>query len=598
MKMGSMVGAVAQQAPVAGFLIALGLAGFVGAQDRSEQLSDPVSVASEGIGDVLTEARALIETDLDGAIGAYERLLTERVSELNDQWLAEAHFGLGLAYYHKTFYGLAKDHFSQALLTDYGQTNADMQVDIYNNLGVVNDLLRQYDAAISSYQQALEIESDRGRPIEMAEIYSNISLIYYNLGQWEDALAELDRAKSLLSNSDAPLVQGLIYQNQAINFYALERFDQYLDVIQKALGIYQANEAITQELQIIYNLTEDGFRRTRDLDEIADFIKEGAAKAQLNDVGIMQAYFLLQAGKLALLEGQPGIAINDFNRAIERFESLGFEPQNFPDDLYLNLIEAYARVGEVDEMMLALGDFREAELAREMAVQRTSVNELKTRLAFNEQASQLQSRTIQLQAQQVQTLRLAFVLIVVLVILVGFLIYHRARLNRLQSLYELNQQSLRRYRHRVKDGETVDRMSVSETGGEAARHKEDASPEGTRGKEWAFRRIEKAMREDRLYRHSGMTLSDFSDRVKLTKRLISESVNAFSDSTFPEYLNQFRVIHAMERLDDSASDHMSIGQILDEAGFSSRSAFYVAFKKACGMTPKEYRQASKRKSAS
>lgn len=191
MKTASMGRLVSMKAFVLVLLFSFGLAHLVAAQDPSQQTSDQVSSLFQGVEEMLAEARAMIGTDLDGAIGAYKTLLTERLLELNDQWLAQAHFGLGLAFYHKTFYNLAKDHFDQALSTEHGQTNADMRVNIYNNLGVVNDLLRQYDAAIYSYQQALELESDRGRPIEMAEIYSNISLIYYNLGQWDDALSEL-----------------------------------------------------------------------------------------------------------------------------------------------------------------------------------------------------------------------------------------------------------------------------------------------------------------------------------------------------------------------------------------------------------------------
>lgn len=401
----------------------------------------------------------------------------------------------------------------------------------------------------------------------------------------------------MLSGLDAPLQQGLVYQNQAINFYALARFDQYLEVIQKALAIYRASGAHTQELQIIYNLAEDGFRRTRDLDGIGGLVEEGTNKAQLNDVAIMQAYFLLQAGKLALLEGRPSNAVNNFNRAIERFKSLGFESQNLPDNLYLNLIEAHARMGDIDEMMLALSDFREAELAREMAVQRVNVNELKTQLDFNEQASQLQQQTIELQAQRVRNVWLLFVLVILCVVSLAGVAHHRLRIRSIQSLYELNQRSIIRLRQWIKDIEPDERSLELQNAG-AIPIDEDDSSEDKRGQKWAFQRIEKAMREEQLYRHSGMTLPDFSEQIHLSKRLVSESVNAFSDSTFPEYLNQFRVIHAMERLDDPASDHMSIDQIFDEAGFSSRSAFYSAFKKACRMTPKEYRKASRRKSAS
>ena len=553
------------------------------------------SHGSDDIEAIYQQGRSLIPQDLDGAIALFEGLLMDNAEELPDRWLAEVQFGLGLAYYHKTFYNLAKAHFTKALNTDHAKNNLDMQVNLYNNLGVVNDLTRQYDAAINNYQLALAVEQDRNRPIEMAEIYNNISLIYYNLNQWDDALRELDRAQALVVDLEAPFIQALIYQNKAINHYALGQFDDYSEATFEALAIYQAIDAHTQELQVMFNLSEDAFRRTGNMDEARRWIEEGLSQARAWDVGVMEAYFLLQAGKLALVENQPASALDHLNQATEQFESLGFEPQSIPDDLYLNLIESYARLGQVDQMLAALADLREAELAREMAVQRASVNELKTQLQFNEQASRLQQQTIELQAQRTRNLRLWFALSIFFVLALAGVGYHRLRIQSLQRLYALNQQAIVRHRQRIQ-GMDVDDLQLRSDGDGLSDVDELATAEERRGQRWVFQRIEKAMREDRFYRHSGLTVPDLADRLNLSKRLVSESVNAFADATFPEYLNQFRVIHAMERLDDVASDHISIDQILDEAGFSSRSAFYAAFKKACGMTPKEYRKASRRKS--
>jgi tetratricopeptide (TPR) repeat protein len=541
----------------------------------------------------IKDARALMDEDIDAAIRELARLAQREEGNISDRWAAEIHTELGLAYYRKSFYSLARDHFRQALATGHVRGDADMQVRIRNNLGVVNDLLGQYDAAIAHYQAALDIERDRNRPLEVAELHNNISLVYYNLGQWQDALAELDKAQELLGDSDAPFLQALIYQNQAINFHDLGRFDEYLAANRAALAVYRANQAHRQELQILYNLTEDSFRRRHDWGEARRLIEEGTRKASDNDVGIMQAYFRLQSGKLALVEDRPSAALAAFETAAERFQGLGFEPRSIPDDLYTGMIEAHARLGEADSVMKSLGRYREAVLAREMAAQRASVNELKTQLEFKEKVAQLQERTLDLERERSRSLRLMFALAIGLLVFLALLGYFRLRIRNLQRLYGVNQQSLKRHRQQLAELESA--PAPITPGAEAPKTSaESAEPVSPRGQKWAYQRIERAMKEGTLYRQSGLTLPMLAEQLKLPKRLVSESINGHADATFPEYLNQYRTLHAMARLDDPGSAHMSIDQILDDAGFSSRSAFYTAFKQACGMTPAEYRSASRR----
>jgi len=577
-----------------GCVVGFGAGRASAAEDVESVTSLNDAVANRDVDRFVQRVQSLMDDDLDAAIEALEPLLGRQSAELGGRWLAEVHAALGLAYYRKSFYNLARDHFSQALATDHAQGDLDLQVKILNNLGVVNDLLRRYDAAIASYQRALDIEKGRNRPVEAAEIHNNISLVYYNLGQWQDALAELDTAQALIGSADEPLLQALIYQNQAVNFHDLGRFDEYITANRAALAVYRDNQAHRRELQIIYNLTQDSFRRRHDWDEARRLIEEGSRKAHDHDVGIMQAYFRLQRGRLALATARPGKALDHFNAAAGQFETLGLEPQSVPDDLYTGLIEAYARLGSADQVMNSLASYREAMLAREMAGQRASVNELKTQLQFEEKTSQLQQQKIELALARSRNLRLLFALALGFLLLGALLGYYRLRINHLQSLYGVNQQSLRRYRQQLAEPEASPAPARPEVPAPEA-SLESSEAVSPRGKKWAYQRIECAMKQDRLYRLSGLTLPALAERLKLPKRLVSESINGFADATFPEYLNQYRTLHAMERLDDPGAAHMSIEQILYEAGFSSRSAFYTAFKNACGMTPAEYRSASRRR---
>ncbi len=58
--------------------------------------------------------------------------------------------------------------------------------------------------------------------------------------------------------------------------------------------------------------------------------------------------------------------------------------------------------------------------------------------------------------------------------------------------------------------------------------------------------------------------------------------------TINEYLSQYRIAHAQRLL---VTTNMPILDVAFEAGFGSSSQFYAIFLKACGSTPRQYRQA-------
>lgn len=320
-------------------------------------------------------------------------------------------------------------------------------------------------------------------------------------------------------------------------------------------------------------------------------LDDGLSKAESQDVPIMRAYFTVQKGKLALVEGDFDQAVADFEQSVTLFEELGFQAESLPDDLYLWWIETYAKLGQPDAVMSKIREFRAAERSREMAAQRNTINELKVQLEFNDQANELQQRTIELQREQARNLWLGFLSISSLLIIVGLVSYHRIRLRNLENLYKLNRDALKRRdaeRARQQEQRVPDDVVIDQSVDEA-----DEVFKAQRLRR-IFDRIERAMANEGLYKQAGLTLPELAQHVGFSKRLVSEAINLCSELSFPEYLSQHRVVFAMHLLDDVEQLHRSIDQILDEAGFSSRSAFYAAFKKGCGMTPKEYRKMSLR----
>lgn len=100
-------------------------------------------------------------------------------------------------------------------------------------------------------------------------------------------------------------------------------------------------------------------------------------------------------------------------------------------------------------------------------------------------------------------------------------------------------------------------------------------------------RIRAAMTEKRLHRRAGLTLADLADEVAATPHELSQVLSTRLGRNFYTFVNEHRIEEVKAAL--AAGDRPVLDLAL-EAGFQSKSTFNAAFRKATGMTPREYRQ--------
>ncbi|SIO04064.1 helix-turn-helix domain-containing protein [Algoriphagus halophilus] len=100
-----------------------------------------------------------------------------------------------------------------------------------------------------------------------------------------------------------------------------------------------------------------------------------------------------------------------------------------------------------------------------------------------------------------------------------------------------------------------------------------------------FEKIESEMQENRYYLDQNLTIHDLAKHLKIPARTISTSVNQSAGCNFNEWINNYRVDHALATLQDKNMDHYSIEGIGRDSGFKSRSAMYLAFKNKTGHPP-------------
>jgi AraC-like DNA-binding protein len=102
-------------------------------------------------------------------------------------------------------------------------------------------------------------------------------------------------------------------------------------------------------------------------------------------------------------------------------------------------------------------------------------------------------------------------------------------------------------------------------------------------------KLDQLMKQDKLYQNENLNLAITAEAMDLTPHQLSELINRRFGVNFSRYVRERRVEAAKALLiNDPKSSVLSIGL---EAGFSTQSNFYAAFKEITGMSPGAFRKA-------
>lgn len=102
--------------------------------------------------------------------------------------------------------------------------------------------------------------------------------------------------------------------------------------------------------------------------------------------------------------------------------------------------------------------------------------------------------------------------------------------------------------------------------------------------------LEKLLVNDKIYLDSNLTLENVSELLHLSPSYLSRIIHNDMKTSFPDYLNSFRIEEAKSYLINPEFSNYTIIAIGLEAGFNSKSSFYNVFKKATGKTPLAYKK--------
>lgn len=96
-----------------------------------------------------------------------------------------------------------------------------------------------------------------------------------------------------------------------------------------------------------------------------------------------------------------------------------------------------------------------------------------------------------------------------------------------------------------------------------------------------------------IYRDSTLNREKVAEQLGISAGYVSQLINAITGDNFANFINNYRVEGVKKMILDSDFENYSLLAIGLESGFTSKTTFYEAFKKATGMTPNNFRNANK-----
>lgn len=111
-----------------------------------------------------------------------------------------------------------------------------------------------------------------------------------------------------------------------------------------------------------------------------------------------------------------------------------------------------------------------------------------------------------------------------------------------------------------------------------------------------FHRAEDYMNKEKPYLTSELKIADMAERLGVSSHALSKCINRCSGMHFFDFVNQYRVEHAMQLMSDvDVLKKYTFETIALQCGFNNKTSFNTYFKKVTSLTPSEYKSVQIRK---
>lgn len=436
-----------------------------------------------------------------------------------------------------------------------------------------------YYRAILEFSEGL----DAARSIPDSEIYSillaNIAYTSWLRGDPEGMHYAQDCYQKGISTDNKFLIYIGAY-TMAMFQYSLKEWDTALKYIKEAEQTMSSDTDGTiseTDKAACLNLYGKICLATGDMDNAGKYLERALSTCMGSSEPCDLANVYLSYGYYYLQKGDQDKALGMFMQGVEAAGRQ--EDQIHLKELYKAIADVYYDKKDWYASLTYYRKFYGQALSLFDSEKERSLNELNVKYETLQKENEIQQHIFHIQRQEKRIQLLAVCLLFAVILLAGTAYAFKKRRDYWTQIVRQTQNTLKA-REELED--TRGRIPKEE---QPQKYSTSALSESM-GDE-LFARLEKTMREERIYCDSGLSIQKLAELMGTNRTYMSQLINQHTGMNFNAYINKYRIEEAIRLISDTDRPLKTIAYDL---GFSSLSTFYTYFKKEIGLPPSQYRE--------
>ncbi|NOZ34461.1 MAG: tetratricopeptide repeat protein [Chlorobi bacterium] len=177
----------------------------------------------------------------------------------------EANFALGNDYYYKSYFAIAEKYYQKSLKYALKLKDTISLINLYNNIGVINDSRADYAKALDSYFKSLTLSELHSKNSPNGFLYNNIGLIYYSNKDFKNAEKYFNKAYQIALKNNSEDGIATYYINYGVLLTKQKKYQKALSYYKKALVI-EIKLRNLLNIATVYENMADAYRELKKYD--------------------------------------------------------------------------------------------------------------------------------------------------------------------------------------------------------------------------------------------------------------------------------------------------------------------------------------------
>jgi len=498
----------------------------------------------------------LWETSSDKSI-LYGQEATQLAKELNDtKQEQKALVYIANAYEMRSDYPASLEVYYQCIALAEQSDNKPLLSLCYNNVGIINKNLMNFDKAIAFYQKSLSVKKILHDTLRMASTYNNIGNIYLDQDKYDLAINNYDSAILILNSSD--LNQD--HRQIAVKADVLTNLGR----VYMEMGDDTSIDPLTYFIDALElrRISKDKYNEAKTLMSMGDcYFEKNQYERSIN--------YYHEAKKIAeKLENKDLLAM------VLKFES----DYSYTKKSYKESVEALQEYSTLKDSIYTSD---KAEIISEMQTKYETEKKEKENIVLKKD-----NDFKQLEISKNKTIIRSMIVGIasVLALLGIILLLLRKRTIAYKNLVSKNLELAQCDRKILESGEIIPESL------QKMREENTDDPTELSKEIELIEKLNTYLIEEKPYLYSNINIEDVSAQIGTNRTYLSKAINNVFDKSFNTLINEFRIRAARQLMTNNKYDHISLEGIGQMVGYNSRTVFYSNFKKITGLTPSYFRE--------